>query len=61
MNHFLCKTKIVATIGPSSRSKETIKNLILAGMDVARLNFSHGSHEEHLDNINNIRAANQEL
>ena len=61
MNHFLCKTKIVATIGPSSRSKETIKNLILAGMDVARLNFSHGSHEEHLDNINKIRAANQEL
>ena len=61
MNHFLCKTKIVATIGPACRSKEKVRGLIQAGMDVARLNFSHANHEEHLENINTIRAVNQEL
>lgn len=41
------RTKIVATIGPSSRSEETIRQLIRAGMDVARINFSHGTHADH--------------
>jgi pyruvate kinase len=41
------RTKIVCTIGPSSRSPEMLERLVAAGMDVARLNFSHGSHEEH--------------
>ena len=40
------KTKIVATLGPSSTSKEMIEKLITAGVDVARLNFSHGTYEE---------------
>lgn len=51
------KTKIVATIGPASQDIESLTELIKNGLDVARLNFSHGNHEEHLDRINNIREA----
>ena len=43
------KTKIVATIGPASRDRETLVRMVEAGMDVARLNFSHGSHEQHAE------------
>ncbi|MDP4097885.1 pyruvate kinase [Paenibacillus sp. P96] len=55
------KTKIVCTIGPSSESLENVKKLIMAGMNVARLNFSHGDFEEHGNRIKNIRQASQEL
>lgn len=55
------KTKIVCTIGPSSESLENTKKLINAGMNVARLNFSHGDFEEHGNRIINIRQACQEL
>lgn len=51
------KTKIVCTIGPASEKLETLESLIKAGMNVARLNFSHGSHEEHGARIQNIRQA----
>ncbi len=51
------KTKIVCTIGPSSRSREALARMILAGMNVARLNLSHGSFDEHRESIRNIRAA----
>ena len=51
------KTKIVCTIGPASESVETLEKLMEAGMNVARLNFSHGSHEEHAARIQNIRQA----
>ncbi|OKL38320.1 pyruvate kinase [Domibacillus mangrovi] len=51
------KTKIVCTIGPASESLEILQSLMEAGMNVARLNFSHGSHEEHAARIQNIRQA----
>ena len=50
-------TKIVCTIGPSSSSVEMLDRLVAAGMDVARLNFSHGTHAEHAEVIRRIRAA----
>ncbi len=55
------KTKIVCTIGPASESPETLEKLIEAGMNVARLNFSHGSHEEHAGRIHLIREVAQKL
>jgi pyruvate kinase len=51
------KTKIVCTIGPASQSLEVLKGLIRAGMDVTRLNFSHGTREEHTRILENIRIA----
>lgn len=53
------KTKIVCTIGPASESPEILEQLIEAGMNVARLNFSHGSHEEHKARILSIREASK--
>ncbi|MEO5742042.1 MAG: pyruvate kinase [Vicinamibacterales bacterium] len=50
-------TKIIATIGPASRSDEIIEQLIEAGVDVCRLNFSHGTHDAHADTFRKIRAA----
>ncbi|MFA7329531.1 MAG: pyruvate kinase [Candidatus Delongbacteria bacterium] len=50
------RTKIVCTIGPASESEEILDRLIRAGMDVARLNFSHGSHESHAEKFRQIRA-----
>lgn len=55
------KTKIVCTIGPASESVEQLEKLIKAGMNVTRLNFSHGDHEEHLVRINNIKKARKKL
>lgn len=54
-------TKIVATIGPSSSSFEALKELIQAGVDIFRLNFSHGSHEDHFEVLKRIKKANEEL
>jgi pyruvate kinase len=51
------RTKIVATIGPASRDPETLARMVRAGMDVARLNFSHGNREIHAENAERVRAA----
>ena len=51
------KTKIVCTIGPASESPEVIERLLRAGMNVARLNFSHGDFDSHGKVIENIRSA----
>lgn len=55
------KTKIVCTIGPSSHTPETISQLIRSGMNVARLNFSHGTHADHLEKIHLIRKISDQL
>jgi len=55
------RSKIVCTLGPKVADLDSIRKLITAGMDVARLNFSHGSHESHLQNIQWIREASREL
>src|SRR5579862_765295 len=54
-------SKIVCTIGPASRQPRILKRLLEAGMDVARLNFSHGSHSEHLECIQTLRGMAQKL
>jgi pyruvate kinase len=51
------KTKIVATIGPASRDKKILIDMIEAGLNVIRMNFSHGSHEDHADTLALVRAA----
>ena len=55
------KTKIVATMGPASSGKETLRKMFLEGLNVCRLNFSHGSHEFHEETIKTIRELNDEL
>ncbi len=54
------RTKVICTIGPATKSLERLRDLIAAGMDVARLNFSHGNREEHHQLIENIRKASAE-
>lgn len=55
------KTKIICTIGPASESYEMLEKLARAGMDVARLNFSHGTYEEHARRIGNVRRVSETL
>lgn len=61
MNALTHRTKIVATIGPASRSPEILKQMVKAGMSVARLNFSHGSYEDHAQMVSLLRSVSQEL
>lgn len=55
------KTKIVCTIGPASESEEILEELFLNGLNVCRLNFSHGTHEEHKQRIDNIKKVREKL
>ena len=55
------KAKIIATVGPASNTKQKLKELIAAGADVFRLNFSHGTHEDHQKVIDIINEINEEM
>ena len=55
------KTKIICTIGPASETEDVLREMCLAGMNVARLNFSHGTHEEHKKKIDLIKKVREEL
>lgn len=55
------KTKIICTVGPACEDREVLKNMMLSGMNAARLNFSHGSHEEHKKKIDLIKELRNEL
>ena len=55
------KTKIVCTLGPATDDYSTLKKLIRAGMSVARLNMSHGTHEEHTKRMDMVKKARKEL
>lgn len=61
MNSAIRRTKVVATIGPASSSPEVLKQMVLAGMNVARLNFSHGSYEDHARTVTLLRSVSKEL
>ena len=55
------KTKIVCTLGPSTDKEGVLREMILAGMNVARFNFSHGTHEEHKARLDTLKALREEL
>ena len=55
------KTKIICTIGPATDNPEVLKSMIKSGMDVARLNFSHGSYEDHKMRMDEVKKVREEL
>jgi len=57
----LCRTKIVCTLGPSTATREALRAVVEAGLNVARINFSHGTHEQHAETIKLVRSVADEL
>ena len=57
----MLKTKIVCTLGPATSDEATIEEMIRAGMNVARINFSHGTHEEHRKTSDRVKAVREKL
>lgn len=57
----MVKTKIVATLGPASSTETTLRKMFISGLDIVRLNFSHGSHDEHLKRIKLVRILNKKM
>ena len=55
------KTKIICTMGPATMDQEVLKKLCLGGMNVARMNFSHGSHDSHLEQLNLLQEIREQL
>src|SRR5438309_7434460 len=56
-----CRTKIVCTLGPATASREALRSLVEAGLNVARINFSHGTHEQHASTIALVRQVASEV
>jgi len=61
MNIDFSRTKIIATLGPASSDKDTLRKMFEAGLDVCRINFSHSSYEQAAELIQMIRALNEEM
>ena len=57
----LCRTKIVCTLGPATATRDALRSLVEAGLNVARINFSHGTHEQHTETIRMVREVAEEL
>ena len=61
MRHERSHTKIIATIGPATRNRSILEQMIHEGVDVFRINCSHGTHQEHLETIRFVHQLNEEL